>query len=51
MRAYSILAPGDRPGPGQLIAVDGHAFTEYAATAGTQVQVRPDGYLAWHRQG
>jgi 2-polyprenyl-6-methoxyphenol hydroxylase-like FAD-dependent oxidoreductase len=51
VRAYSILAPGDRPGPGQLIAVDGHAFTEYAATAGTRVQVRPDGYLAWHRQG
>nr|WP_158271193.1 hypothetical protein [Nocardia sp. MDA0666] len=51
MRAYSIVAPGHRPEPGQLIAVDGPAFTDYAATAGTQVLVRPDGYLAWHRQG
>lgn len=51
VRAYSIVAPGHRPGAGQLVAVDGHAFTEYAATAGTQVLVRPDGYLAWHRQG
>jgi len=51
VRAYSIVAPGHRPEPGQLIAIDGHAFTDYAATAGTQVLVRPDGYLAWHRQG
>lgn len=51
VRAYSIVTPGHRPEPDQLIAVDGHAFTDYAATAGTQVQVRPDGYLAWHRQG
>ncbi|NKY42464.1 FAD-dependent monooxygenase [Nocardia cerradoensis] len=51
VRAYSIVAPGHRLEPGQLIAVDGHAFTDYAATAGTQVLVRPDGYLAWHRQG
>ncbi|MGA4789492.1 FAD-dependent monooxygenase [Nocardia sp. AB354] len=51
VRAYSIVAPGHRPGPGQLIAVDGHAFIDYAATPGTRVQVRPDGYLAWHRQG
>ncbi|WP_063063024.1 FAD-dependent monooxygenase [Nocardia violaceofusca] len=51
VRAYSIVAPGHRPEPGQLIAVDGHAFIDYAATAGTQVLVRPDGYLAWYRQG
>ncbi|WP_062997598.1 FAD-dependent monooxygenase [Nocardia mikamii] len=50
VRAYSIVAPGHQPEPGQLIAVDGHAFTDYSATTGTQVLVRPDGYLAWHRQ-
>lgn len=50
-RGYSIVAP-DRPaGPDQLVAVGGHAFADYAAAPGTRVLVRPDGYLAWHRQG
>ncbi|AHH19231.1 putative pentachlorophenol 4-monooxygenase PcpB [Nocardia nova SH22a] len=50
-RAYSIVAPDAPAGPDRLVAVDGHAFADYAATAGTRVLVRPDGYLAWHRQG
>lgn len=50
-RAYSIVAPDAPAGCDQLVAVGGHAFADYAATTGTQVLVRPDGYLAWHRHG
>ena len=31
--------------PGALIDVEGHAFAAYGAVPGTQVQVRPDGYV------
>ena len=48
---YSITAPEGPAGPDQLVAVDGRAFADYAAKAGTRVLVRPDGYLARHRQG
>lgn len=50
IRAYSIVEPGRQVAAGQLVAVDGHAFAAYAATAGTEVLVRPDGHLAWRRQ-
>ncbi|WP_227981859.1 FAD-dependent monooxygenase [Nocardia spumae] len=51
LRAYSIVAPGTPAEPDQLVATGGHAFADYAATDGTRVLVRPDGYPAWHRQG
>ena len=50
IRAYSIVRPGARTDATQLVAVGGHAFTDYAAATGTQVLVRPDGYLDWYRQ-
>ncbi|MFJ1455135.1 FAD-dependent monooxygenase [Nocardia sp. N2S4-5] len=47
VQGYSILPPGATPGEGELVAVSGHAFDDYAAGSGTRVLVRPDGYLAW----
>ncbi|MBB5915896.1 2-polyprenyl-6-methoxyphenol hydroxylase-like FAD-dependent oxidoreductase [Nocardia transvalensis] len=47
IEAYSIIGPGATPSDGRLVAVDGHAFADYAAGAGTRVLVRPDGYVAW----
>ncbi|RDI50802.1 FAD-dependent monooxygenase [Nocardia mexicana] len=47
VRAHSVVPPDHTPADGDLVAVDGHAFADYAATPGTRVLVRPDGYLAW----
>ncbi|MCX4091287.1 FAD-dependent monooxygenase [Nocardia sp. alder85J] len=47
VRSFSIAGPADPISDGSLIAADQHAFTAYAATAGTRILVRPDGYLAW----
>jgi hypothetical protein len=46
--AYSVLRPGDHPASGGWPVTDstGHAFTAYAASAGDDVLIRPDGYLA-----
>ncbi|QIS24384.1 FAD-dependent monooxygenase [Nocardia terpenica] len=51
VRAYTIVGPDRTPADGELVAVGGHAFADYAATAGTRVLVRPDGYLAWRHDG
>ncbi|MBF6331021.1 FAD-dependent monooxygenase [Nocardia transvalensis] len=51
VRTYSIVGPDRLATDGRLVAVDGHAFTDYAATAGTRILVRPDGYLAWRKDG
>ncbi|WP_024805368.1 FAD-dependent monooxygenase [Nocardia sp. BMG51109] len=45
--AFSIVGPDRSPAGGELVAVEGHAFADYAATTGTRVLVRPDGHLAW----
>ena len=37
--------PGDPEMPTALVDVDGHAFRAYGVSAGTVVDVRPDGYL------
>ncbi|WP_067683162.1 FAD-dependent monooxygenase [Nocardia miyunensis] len=50
-QAYSLVGPETPPRDGQLVAIGSHAFTEYAADAGTRVLVRPDGYLAWRNDG
>ncbi|MBF6176690.1 FAD-dependent monooxygenase [Nocardia blacklockiae] len=44
---YSIVGAEATPRDGELVAVGGHAFDDYAARAGTRVLVRPDGYLGW----
>ncbi|MFI5775765.1 FAD-dependent monooxygenase [Nocardia sp. NPDC051570] len=49
--SYAIVSPDRVPADGQLVAVDGHAFADYAAAPGTRIMVRPDGYLAWRRLG
>ncbi len=46
VQEFWIAAPGSTPRHDQLLAVDGHAYAAYAAAPGTQVLVRPDGYLA-----
>ncbi|MCM6776703.1 FAD-dependent monooxygenase [Nocardia sp. CDC159] len=51
VRSYSIASPKRPPTGEQLVAVEGHAFTDYAAAAGTRILIRPDGYLAWRREG
>ncbi|MQY21008.1 FAD-dependent monooxygenase [Nocardia macrotermitis] len=43
---YSLVGPDITPHDGQLVAIGGHAFTDYAAVPGTRVLIRPDGYLA-----
>ena len=45
--AYAVLRPGEQPTGGGRYVVDaqGHAFAAYAASAGDEVLVRPDGYL------
>ncbi|MGY2060265.1 FAD-dependent monooxygenase [Nocardia gipuzkoensis] len=50
VHSHAIVAPGRTPADGEFVAVDGHAFTDYAASPGTRILVRPDGYLAWRRQ-
>jgi 2-polyprenyl-6-methoxyphenol hydroxylase-like FAD-dependent oxidoreductase len=42
---YVVRWPHDPSIPGALVDVEGHAFTAYGATAGTVVEVRPDGYV------
>ena len=45
--AYAVLRPGDHPATGGLHVTDaeGHAFAAYAASAGDNVLIRPDGHL------
>jgi len=45
--AYAVLRPGEQPTGGGRYVVDvqGHAFAAYAASAGDEVLIRPDGYL------
>jgi 2-polyprenyl-6-methoxyphenol hydroxylase-like FAD-dependent oxidoreductase len=45
--AYAVLRPGDQPASGGCHVTDaeGHAFAAYAASAGDNVLIRPDGYL------
>ena len=45
--AYAVLRPGDQPASGGRHVIDheGDAFTAYAASAGDNVLIRPDGYL------
>ncbi|RDI67276.1 FAD-dependent monooxygenase [Nocardia pseudobrasiliensis] len=50
VRGYAIVSPDRTPAAGEFLAVDGHAFADYAASPGTRILVRPDGYLAWRRE-
>jgi len=45
--AYAVLRPGDHPASSgrHVIDAEGHAFAAYAASAGDNVLIRPDGYL------
>jgi 2-polyprenyl-6-methoxyphenol hydroxylase-like FAD-dependent oxidoreductase len=46
--SYAVLRPGQTvPGP-HIVDVEGHAFAGYAASDGTRVLVRPDGYIGSH---
>ncbi|MEU7764701.1 FAD-dependent monooxygenase [Nocardia sp. NPDC049190] len=45
IRAYTVARPGTQVAGPHVVDVDGHAYAAYAATAGAQVLVRPDGYL------
>ncbi|WP_239004169.1 hypothetical protein [Nocardia panacis] len=42
VRTRTIARPG---GSGDLIDAEGHAFAAYHAVDGTDILVRPDGYL------
>ncbi|WP_454196714.1 FAD-dependent monooxygenase [Nocardia sp. Marseille-Q1738] len=43
--AYAVVRPGTAVAGPHVVDVDGHAFTAYAATEGSRVLVRPDGYV------
>jgi 2-polyprenyl-6-methoxyphenol hydroxylase-like FAD-dependent oxidoreductase len=45
--SYEVLRPGDQPTSDGRYVIDaeGHAFAAYAASAGDNVLIRPDGYL------
>ncbi|MEU2102372.1 FAD-dependent monooxygenase [Nocardia sp. NPDC019255] len=43
--AYAVVRPGQQVAGPHVVDVDGHAHAAYAATEGTRVLVRPDGYL------
>ncbi|MBF6192717.1 FAD-dependent monooxygenase [Nocardia sp. CDC186] len=43
--AYAVVRPGQQVAGSHVVDVDGHAHAAYAATEGTRVLVRPDGYL------
>jgi len=45
--AYAVLRPGDHPASGgrHITDAEGHAFAAYAASAGDNILIRPDGYL------
>ncbi|MEU6829731.1 FAD-dependent monooxygenase [Nocardia beijingensis] len=43
--AYTVVRPGQQVAGPHVVDVDGHAHAAYAATEGTRVLVRPDGYL------
>jgi 2-polyprenyl-6-methoxyphenol hydroxylase-like FAD-dependent oxidoreductase len=42
--SWAVVAAGDAI-PGALVDLDGHAHRAYGASAGTVVQIRPDGYV------
>ncbi|MFE3443134.1 FAD-dependent monooxygenase [Nocardia sp. NPDC059180] len=45
VRAYVVVRPGEPAGEGAVIDVEGHAYNAYDAVDGTQILVRPDGYI------
>ncbi|GHF77875.1 2-polyprenyl-6-methoxyphenol hydroxylase-like FAD-dependent oxidoreductase [Amycolatopsis bartoniae] len=44
--AYAVLRPGQTASGAYVVDTDGHAFAAYDASDGTDVLVRPDGYLS-----
>ncbi|WP_330229852.1 FAD-dependent monooxygenase [Nocardia sp. NBC_00508] len=43
--AYAVVRPGAAVAGPYVVDIDGHAHAAYAATEGTLVRVRPDGYV------
>lgn len=43
--AYAVVRPGAQVTGPHVVDVDGHAHAAYAASEGTRVLVRPDGYI------
>ncbi|MGW4329971.1 FAD-dependent monooxygenase [Nocardia sp. NPDC004573] len=43
--AYAVVRLGEHVAGPHVVDVDGHAYAAYAASEGTRVHVRPDGYI------